>query len=126
MVVAFLSGPVPLLRENALYFLSAFAQNHPECRDVVLQHGALPPILSMISIGQQQQQKNQQHPQTASELVKIVRCMMILLGVTHPLTKLPPWSLISTTLPTIGSLLFSNVRLIHLISSFFTYYFTGF
>eukprot|EP00026_Physarum_polycephalum_P001739 Phypoly_transcript_01741.p1 GENE.Phypoly_transcript_01741~~Phypoly_transcript_01741.p1 ORF type:complete len:1057 (+),score=244.85 Phypoly_transcript_01741:163-3171(+) len=124
MIVSLISGPNPRLCEEALAFVATFAQHHPECRDAVLEHGALPPILTMASLAQRNAQlhsptlsPNPSHPPPVlssyamnanEELAKVVRAMVVLLGVSQPVTKLPPWALISTALPVVGSLLFSN------------------
>jgi len=113
----------PRLCEEALAFVTTFAQHHPECRDAVLQHGALPPILALASLAQRNTQLlsptlsttptrptfNIYTMEANSELAKVVRAMVVLLGVSQPVAKLPPWALISTALPVIGALLFSNV-----------------
>lgn len=47
--IKLLSSPVPDVREQAVWALGNIAGDSPQCRDYVLQQGALRPLLNLLS-----------------------------------------------------------------------------
>jgi hypothetical protein len=74
-----------LVELQAILCLGVIAANNPECRDFILQNGALSSLLSLI------------HIQTPLPILrKLSWTLSILCGVTHPSDKLPAWEWVSS------------------------------
>jgi hypothetical protein len=65
---------------KAILCIGVIAANNPECRDFVLQNGALTHLLQFVQV------------QTPLPILrKLAWTLSILCGVTHPHDKLPKW-----------------------------------
>jgi hypothetical protein len=65
---------------KAILCIGVIAANNPECRDFVLQNGALTVLLQLVQV------------QTPLPILrKLAWTLSILCGVTHPTDKLPKW-----------------------------------
>lgn len=83
--IKLLESPIIEVKEQAAHVLGVLAATNPECRDFVLQNGAMVPLCALVTL------------QTPVNLVrKISWTLSVLCGVTHPADKLPPWELVRT------------------------------
>lgn len=128
-MVDFLNRANPQLCKDALEFIATFSLHHHESRDVVLQHSALPSILSMCSLSPPTPTTPSRPPSphqllypvcqpppatNDSDLLIVVRTLAIVLGVSHSVSKTPPWHVISPAVPVVASLLFADVYILFL------------
>jgi Ca2+-binding EF-hand superfamily protein len=93
--IKLLESAIIEVKEQAAHVLGVLAATNPECRDFVLQNGAMAPLCSLVTL------------QTPINLLrKISWTLSVLCGVTHPADKLPPWELIHGSLNQLATMLF--------------------
>lgn len=87
ILIALLSSPVVELCEQSALALASIASHDPAARDFVLAANALPALLQLI-----------QSNTPLTTVRKVVFTIAILVGVTHPLGRLPKWELVQPAL----------------------------
>jgi Ca2+-binding EF-hand superfamily protein len=90
-------SPHAELRDEAILALAAIASRDAPARDFLLNAGAMAPLLALIDAA------------TPLPTVRaVLAAVSALCGVTHPLTQLPPWSVVQPALERVAVVLFCD------------------
>lgn len=90
-------SPHAELRDEAILALGAIASYDAPARDFVLNAGAMAPLLALIDA-----------PTPLPTVRAVLATVSVLCGVTHPLTHLPPWSVVQPALERVAVVLFCD------------------
>lgn len=90
-------SPHAELRDESILALGAIASYDAPARDFVLNAGAMPPLLALIDA-----------PTPLPTVRAVLATVSVLCGVTHPLTHLPPWSVVQPALERVAVVLFCD------------------
>lgn len=97
VLMALCVSPHAELRNESILALGAIAAHDAPARDHLLSAGALPPLLALIDA-----------PTPLATVRAVLATVAVLCGVTHPLTQLPPWSVVQPALERVAVVLFCD------------------